>query len=585
MPILITTTMRRYWDQARNHSPSATRMMSASLRQARHIGRMIGALLIVVAGCLSFASPASAADACGTHGVLSAVGKVLTCTYTMAGEDTFNPPLFVTTVRIVAVGQAGGTACAFENVYSAGNGGSGARVAASLPVTQPTLFVEVPPSPNTPSTPGCGAGGESQITIVGGGGGGTGLAPGGGASVVQRCSVNSSCLLTGVPQTDPRLVVAGGGGGGAMVDPPAGAGINGGNAGSGANSMCNPGQSGQGAPLGSVMGGGGSGGGCQSFSGFGVGGHGGTGPGGFATNGQMGDNGQVGAGGGGGAFASHPVPAPGCGHPWPGGGGGSGFWGAGGGGGADYCSGGAGGGGSSYAEPVATGVSMTLDPGATPSVSISWVQPVNREYQFLTGRAVGLSFTQSAPNPTPVSVTDADTGPVQTSLTETVSSPCQTAANAPVGGTGTTITDVQACAEVVTTGGSQLISKSIAAAHIKLLTVKIAGLPIVKAATVISGSKSTCAGSTGATFIGFLSIGSDVLISHPQVIAPNTHLTVGQISVNLNEQTPFTLPADKGLIVDAIQISVGPPSSVTAHLIVASSESDIGDCPGEVNVP
>lgn len=227
---------------------------------------------------------------------------------------------------------------------------------------------------------------------------------------------------------------------------------------------------------------------------------------------------------------------------------------------------------------------MTLASSATPSVSISWVQPVNREYQFLTGRAFGLSFTQSAPNPTPVSVTYADTGPVQASLTETVSPPCQTAVNAPVGGTGTTITDVHACAEVVTAGGSQLISKSMAGATVRGLVLRIPGLPVVKALTVISASKTTCAGSTGATYVGFLSVGSDVLISHPQLIAPNTHLTVGQISVNLNEQTPFTLPADRGLLVDAIQLSIGPPSSVTAHLIVGSSESDIGDCPGEVSV-
>jgi hypothetical protein len=252
--------------------------------------RTTGPLLLVVAGCLSFASQASEATTCGTSGVLSAVGNVLTCTYTMSGEDTFNPPLFVTTVHVVAVGQTGGIGSAYENLQAAGAPGAGARVAASLPVTQPTLFVEVPPSPfPLQKGAGCVTGGQ-QTVICGGGGGGSGDAPGGGASVVQTCSVSSSCVLTGNPLTDPRLVVAAGGGGG--------------------------------------------------FN------------------------------------------------------------------------------------------------------------------------------------------------------------------------------------------------------------------------------------------------GSDVLISHPQVIAPNTHLTVGQISVNLNEQTPFTLPADKGLIVDAIQISVGPPSSVTAHLTVASSESDIGGLSG-----
>jgi hypothetical protein len=570
MPILITTTIRRHWEQARIHSPSATRIVSASLRRASRIGRMTGALLIVVAGCLSFASQASATDTCGTHGVLSAVGDVYSCTYTTSGEDTFNVPLFVTAVHVVAVGQTGGTACAFEGIRNTGDGGSGARVAAGLPVTQPTLFAEVPFS--TPPASGCG--GQSQITLFGGGGGGNGTALGGGASVVQRCSVNTSCLLTGVPQTDPRLVVAGGGGGAAFD------GINGGDAGTGGNPVCNPGLSGQTGPN-AVDGRGGSGGSCQSF---GAGGQGGTGPSGFSTDGLMGDDGWIGIGGDGGAIALDPVPNPACSYPWPGAGGGVGFWGGGGGGGAAYCSGGGGGGGSSYAEPVATNVSMTLAPSVTPSVTISWVQPVNREYQFLTGRAFGLSFTQSPPNPA-FSLTSADTGFISTSQTATFSAPCVPILSEPVGAPGTTtIAEYKVCAEVKTTGGAQLQSTSIATSSTGILILRIPGLPIVRARTVISASKTTCAGSTGATFISYLSIGGDVVISHPQVVAPNTDLTVGQFNVNLNAQTPFTLPADKGLIVDGLELSFGPPSSVTGHLIVASSESDIGDCPGQLPV-
>jgi hypothetical protein len=52
MPIL-TTTIRRYWEQARNHSPSAARMVSTCLRRWSRLGPMTGALLIVVAGYLS----------------------------------------------------------------------------------------------------------------------------------------------------------------------------------------------------------------------------------------------------------------------------------------------------------------------------------------------------------------------------------------------------------------------------------------------------------------------------------------------------------------------------------------------------
>jgi len=548
--------------------------MTTAVRRARRIGLMTGALLIVVAGYLSFASAASAADPCGTHGVLSAVGNVYSCTYTTSGEDTFNVPLFVTAVNVVAVGQTGGGGCAFENTFNTGTGGAGARVAASLPVTQPTLFVEIPPSPNTPSSPGCDAP-SGVINIQGGGGGGSGKAPGGGASVVQTCSVNSSCPLTDVPQTDPRLVVAGGGGGAAFD------GINGGNAGAGANPVCNPGQSGQGAPMGDVSGGGGTGGGCQSY---GVGGHGGVSANGAIHNGQMGDDGWIGTGGDGGDAAQYPVPVPDCAYPWPGAGGGAGWWGGGGGGGAAYCNGGGGGGGSSSAEPTATNVSMTLAPDATPSVTISWVVPVNREYQFLTGRAFGLSFTQSPPNPA-FSLTSADTGNISTSQSYTFSAPCVPLLYQPVGAPGTTtITERQVCAEVKTTGGAQLQSSSIAAARSGSLILHIPGLPIVRAVSVFSGSKTTCAGSTGVTTIGFLSIGGDVVISHPTVIAPNTHLAIGPFNVNLNAQTPFTLPADKGLQVDGLELSFGPPSSVTGHLIVASSESDIGDCPGQLPV-
>jgi hypothetical protein len=565
MPILITRAARRYGQQARNHSRSATRL-------ARRIGPMTGALLIVVAGLLSFASPASAAAPCGTHGALSAVGNVYSCTYTASGEDTFTVPLFVTEVHVVAVGQTGGSACAFENIRTTGTGGSGARVAASLLVTQPTLFVEVPFS--TPAGEGCG--GQSQIAYFNGGGGGSGIAPGGGASVVQTCSVNTSCPLTDVPQTDPRLVVAGGGGGAAFDQ------INGGNAGSGANPVCNPGQSGQGAPANATSGGAGTGGGCQSF---GLGGHAGVSSAGAIHNGEPGDNGWIGTGGDGGQEATYPVPTPACDYPWHGAGGGAGWWGGGGGGGAAYCSGGGGGGGSSAAEPSATNVSMTLAPNGTPaSVTISWVVPQNREYQFLTGRAYGLSFTQSPPTPA-FSLTSADTGYISTSQSSTFSAPCVPLLSEPVGAPGTTtITERQVCAEVKTTGGNQLQSSSIAAARTGLLTLKIPGFPVVRALSVFSGSKTTCSGSTGVTTIAYLSIGGDVVISHPTVVAPNTHLTVGQFNVNLNEQTPFTLPLDRGLQVDGITISFGPPSSVTGHLIVASSESDIGDCPGQPSV-
>ena len=544
-------------------------MAAAKRHPAWRALRAIAPLLMVAAGCLSFASPASAAPICGTNGVLSAVGQVYTCTYTTAGEDTFNVPLFVTGVHVVATGQTGGTGAAYECDFNTGDGGAGARVTANIPVTQPTLYVEIPVT-----NPAGACGGNEQLGYSGGGGGGDGGAPGGGYSAVQRCAESLSCTLTGVPGTDPRLVVAGGGGGGAFFL------VNGGDAGTGSNPVCNPAQAGQGTPGYPDAGHGGSGGGCQTS---GAGGAGGKGPGGFITDGYQGDNGFFAKGGDGGAIAQEPVEDPDCAYPWPGAGGGSGFLGGGGGGGASYCSGGGGGGGSSYAEPTATNVSMTLADKATPTVAISWVQPVDREYQFLTGHAFALSYTQSPPNPA-YSLTNADTGIISTSQTHIFTAPCVPLLVQPVGWpVNTKITEVHGCAAVSTTAGNQLTSKSLAAATITQLVVQIPGQPLVRVREVLSTSKTTCAGSTGTTSIGYLAVGSDVLISHPELVPPNTHFTVGQFSVNVNAQTPFTLAIDKGLIVDGITLAIAN-ESVTAHLIGASSESDIGDCPGQQHV-
>jgi hypothetical protein len=336
-------------------------------------------LLIVAAGCLSFASQASAGTTCGTNGVLTSAGNVSTCTYTKPGEDTFNAPLFVTTIHVVAVGQTGGIGAAYENTQGTGNGGAGAKVDAELPLTLSTLFVEIPANPQPLSMSGC-------------------LADGGWVT------------------------------------------------------LC---------------------------------------------------------GGAGGAKAAAPVGIPGCADTWEGAGGGSGFWGGGGGGGAAGCSGGGGGGGSSYAEASASSVSMTPDAGATPTVSISWVHPVNREYQYLTGGATGLS--------------------------------------------------------------------------IKLWHVNVPGFPEVRGATVIAGSQTTCSGSTGATYIGYLAVGTDVLIAHPKLVAANTHLTVGDITVDLNDQTLFSFLGDQGLTVDAIKVTFGAPSANVAYLTVGAVESDIGDCPGQMS--
>ncbi len=61
-------------------------------------------------------------------------------------------------------------------------------------------------------------------------------------------------------------------------------------------------------------------------------------------------------------------------------------------------------------------------------------------------------------------------------------------------------------------------------------------------------------------------------------VAPNTAVTVGVISLVLNEQIPFTTP-DDGLTVNAVHIKANALSLTKADVIVASSESDIQNCP------
>ena len=133
----------------------------------------------------------------------------VTCALVTTGEHSFLVPHGVTSLHVVAVGGRGAP-------EASGYGGAGARVTADLKVTSgEKLFVEVG-----------GNGGLSKGGWNGGGPGGLGELKcsfysvpscgggGGGATAVQTCSSQStSCLYTGIPSTDPRLLVAAGGGG------------------------------------------------------------------------------------------------------------------------------------------------------------------------------------------------------------------------------------------------------------------------------------------------------------------------------------------------------------------------------------
>ncbi len=103
-------------------------------------------------------------------------------------------------------------------------------------------------------------------------------------------------------------------------------------------------------------------------------------------------------------------------------------------------------------------------------------------------------------------------------------------------------------------------------------------IPTITLRTVQSTSTTTCGGSTGTTTIAFLQVGSTVVISAPTNVAPNTNVTVGVVSLVLNEQIPVGGP-DTGLTVNAVHVTVNTVGLAQTNVIVASSESDIGNCP------
>lgn len=186
----------------------------------------------------------------------------------------------------------------------------------------------------------------------------------------------------------------------------------------------------------------------------------------------------------------------------------------------------------------------------------------------LTGRAFGLTATASALGLALVNVAPTpDTGFVATPASSTTTTPCR--ATLP----GAVSAHVL-CANVTTnaaTGTSQ------ATASVADTAVGIAGIPAVTLGAVKSTSTTTCAGSSGSTTIAYLKVGSVVVIAQPTSIAPNTRLDVGVVKLVLNEQIPFSTP-DDGLTVNAVHVTASVLGLVTANVVAASSESDIGGC-------
>ncbi len=189
--------------------------------------------------------------------------------------------------------------------------------------------------------------------------------------------------------------------------------------------------------------------------------------------------------------------------------------------------------------------------------------------QTLTGRAYGLKANATLLGlPLLTIPRTPDTGPISTTSPSTTSTPCVATLNG-------AIAAHVLCANVTTATGP---GRSTATASVADAGVAILGIPAITLTAVQSSSTTNCAGSTGSTTIAFLKVGNTVVISQPTQIAPNTGVNVGVVALILNQQIPFSTP-DKGLTVNAIRIDVNTLGLAAVHITVASSESDIGNCP------
>ncbi|MEA2148368.1 MAG: hypothetical protein QOD69_198 [Solirubrobacteraceae bacterium] len=373
---------------------------SAGARRRAAALSVLGAVL-----CAPALAPAAARAACSAP-VPQGPDLVVTCPFTGAEQTTTIPP-GAGALHVVAVGGRGQGPFGFA---------VGAVARATLAVgpaglaSGSVLYVEVGGIGDPVVAGGAGRGGFNgggdggNSGFVGGGGGG-------GASDVRTCSI-AVCSVSGVPATDPRLIVAGGGGG-------TGAGNvrRGGDAG-----LPSPG--GGGIPYAETQGGGGA-----SSSAGGTGG---------ASAGGSGSAGAAGVGGAGGSSLGG------------GGGGGGGFFGGGGGGGNGDGNGAGGGGGSSYAAPAATAVTfsnvgangppqvtITASPGP-PVLAVAPSTLAFGEQDVDAGPTAIQTSTVSNPGITPVTLTAISPGGADAAPFERLSgldTDCTATATLTVGGT------------------------------------------------------------------------------------------------------------------------------------------------------
>lgn len=168
----------------------------------RRFGYGLGGAVLAAGSLVSAgAGVATAATPCVTSGATTV------CSYGYTGgEQRFTVPAGVSSVRVVAVGAAGGAD------YGGNPGGQGAQVTGTLGGLSggQVLYVEVGQQPDTAST----SEGDTPTAFNGGGAPGFGNASGGGGGASDVRAVSS----TAAGSLASRLIVAGGGGGHSASD-------------------------------------------------------------------------------------------------------------------------------------------------------------------------------------------------------------------------------------------------------------------------------------------------------------------------------------------------------------------------------
>ena len=114
-----------------------------------------------------------------------------------------------------------------------------------------------------------------------------------------------------------------------------------------------------------------------------------------------------------------------------------------------------------------------------------------------------------------------------------------------------------------------------AGASVANVTLALPGLPVIALRSVSAASGTGCGGSNGTTEIGFLKIGTKVVINNLIHPAPNTVINVLGVKILLNEQITTSGANNQGLITNGADISVGG----TLNVLVASATANIANCP------